>query len=252
MYNILLVDDESLIRHAIRSLENWEEWGFHFAYEASNGKNALKILEHSNVDLVLTDIKMPVMDGIEFLENAKKTNCEIPFIMLSAYNDFETVRKAFKLGAQDYIVKTKMDGASLISIFCSVLGEIPKAVAKKQHEGDNQVPLSDNQRRAIKMAIDYIHLNYMNPISLSVISEHCQLSIGYFCNFFSKEMGISFVEYLSNIRIKYAEELLKTTSMKVYQVAETVGFNSTEHFCRVFKKTTGKSPRIYKETADTN
>ena len=122
MHSVLLVDDEPFVRLSLASLRPWEEDGFSMRFEASNGREALAVLDaHPEIDMVLLDITMPVMDGIEFLrrvaagEGGKREN-PLAVIVLSAYDDFHLVRTAFTLGARDYVLKTEMEGESLLSL----------------------------------------------------------------------------------------------------------------------------------------
>ncbi|HUI70791.1 MAG TPA: helix-turn-helix domain-containing protein [Spirochaetia bacterium] len=114
MHSVLIVDDEPFVRLSIASMRAWEEDGYDLTHEASNGKEALDVLAaHPEIDLVLLDISMPVMDGIEFLRHRAGSGAAV--IVLSAYDDFHLVRTAFTLGAVDYVRKEEMEGDSLLS-----------------------------------------------------------------------------------------------------------------------------------------
>ena len=110
MNKILIVDDEPFIRTSIKSLCNWQDYGFSIDYEASNGKQAIDLIqENPEIIIVITDINMPVMDGLQLISEVRKLNKNIETFVLSAYNDYKLVREAFKLGARDYILKTELD-----------------------------------------------------------------------------------------------------------------------------------------------
>jgi two-component system response regulator YesN len=127
MYKIMLVEDEPIVRLAIKSLINWEEKGFYIEYEASNGKQALKLLEENpNIDIIVTDINMPIMDGLEFIFEVVKRKSETEIIVLSSYNDYDWVRKSFKFGVNDYILKTEMEPEGILDIVKSVASKIEK------------------------------------------------------------------------------------------------------------------------------
>lgn len=122
MHSVLLVDDEPFVRLSLASLRPWEEDGFSLRFEASNGREALAVLAaHPEIDMVLLDITMPVMDGIEFLRRLAAGEAGVredppAVIVLSAYDDFHLVRTAFTLGARDYVLKAEMEGESLLSL----------------------------------------------------------------------------------------------------------------------------------------
>ena len=127
MHSVLIVDDEPFVRLSLASMRAWEEDGFSLSYEASNGKEALEVLAaHPEIDIVLLDISMPVMDGIEFL---KRRGGRTPVvIVLSAYDNFHLVRTAFTLGALDYVRKEEMEGDSLLAVLKKTAAGIEKTV----------------------------------------------------------------------------------------------------------------------------
>lgn len=116
MYNLLIVDDEIISRLGISSLLNWEEEGFKLIDSVANGEEALDIMKCQPIDLVITDIKMPVMTGISLIQEAKKIGLESAFVVLSSYDDYSYVREALKLGAVDYILKLDLDKAHMLSV----------------------------------------------------------------------------------------------------------------------------------------
>lgn len=138
MYKIMLVEDEPIVRLAIKSLINWEEKGFVIENEASNGRQALKLLEENpNIDIIVTDINMPVMDGLEFISEVARSKMEPEIIVLSSYNDYDWVRKSFKLGVNDYILKTEMEPEGILEIVKGAAAKLEKRrktkASKKSH-----------------------------------------------------------------------------------------------------------------------
>lgn len=94
MYNLLLVDDEPLIKVAFQSAVEWGKNGFLLAATASNGQEALHIVEAQHIDAVITDLKMPGMDGLALIHELKKRSFTGPILVLSNYSDFDSVRTA--------------------------------------------------------------------------------------------------------------------------------------------------------------
>ncbi len=111
MIKVMIVDDEPFIRQGIRILINWEQYGFEICGEASNGYEAITLLENEEYDLIITDIRMPQMDGLELIAYTyKNISKEIRFILLSGFYDFEYAKKAIKYEVADYILKTCSTG----------------------------------------------------------------------------------------------------------------------------------------------
>lgn len=105
MLSVFLVDDEALIRRGLKKLIPWEQHGFQIAGEADNGLEALKQITSDNTDIVMVDMKMPVMDGLELCTLIKESYPGIKFIVLTAYDDFEYMRQSIRTGVTDYILK---------------------------------------------------------------------------------------------------------------------------------------------------
>lgn len=124
MYRVMIVDDEILARVGIKSLIPWKEHGLEIVGESDNGKKALALAKKLRPDIIITDIKMPVMDGIELVRAVKEEKLDTKFILLSAHDDFELVKQAMKLGVEDYILKLQMEADSLLQVLKSVCGSI--------------------------------------------------------------------------------------------------------------------------------
>lgn len=105
MLNVQIVDDEPIIRMGLSKLIGWEELGFEIACMAQNGKQALEQLELENVDLIITDIEMPVMNGLDFIKAVREKNRDVEIVILTAYDDFEYAKTAIRYGITQYILK---------------------------------------------------------------------------------------------------------------------------------------------------
>ncbi|MBP2000076.1 two-component system response regulator YesN [Paenibacillus shirakamiensis] len=139
MYKVMIVDDEMLARVGIKSLIRWEENGFTVVGEAENGKKAYDKLMVNPVDIVITDIKMPVMNGIELISNVRQHYPDIKFIVLSSFDDFDYVREALKNGAEDYFIKLQMEPDKL-------LDQLKKIAEKLDHEGIQKKQIAQHDR----------------------------------------------------------------------------------------------------------
>jgi two-component system, response regulator YesN len=116
MINVMIVEDEPFVRMGLRNIVDNNEIGFNVCAEASNGREALKLLSECHPDIILLDIKMPQMDGIEFLKEKKLLGDTTPVIVLSCHGEYEYVREAMKLGAKDYILKLSAKPHDLLSL----------------------------------------------------------------------------------------------------------------------------------------
>lgn len=137
MYKVVIVDDESIVRLAIKSMVNWQELGYNLAGTAGDGISALKIIEKYEADLVITDLKMPNMDGIELIKELKNRNFQGEVLVLSNYNDFMLVKEAMKLGIHDYILKITVKSEDFISLLKEIENKLDTKEKNKKLISDN-------------------------------------------------------------------------------------------------------------------
>jgi len=114
MYKVLFAEDEAVMRMAFSKMMDWDDTGFQLAAAVANGAEALAYIEENDVDILVTDLKMPVMDGLELIEALKEKGFRGVILVLSNYTDFELVRKALTRGAADYMLKLNIDGEALL------------------------------------------------------------------------------------------------------------------------------------------
>lgn len=149
--NVLIVDDEPIIRVGLRTLVDWEQYGFRLAGEASDGEEALeRMRSEPPVDIVITDIRMPRMDGLALLRELKESDADVGLLVLSCLDDFAYVKEAMKLGAQDYVLKPTMEPEELIRILESIRTRLHEERRAKREIAEWQEQLK--QSKAYRIA----------------------------------------------------------------------------------------------------
>ncbi|GKX32259.1 DNA-binding response regulator [Vallitalea longa] len=416
MIKMMIVDDEPLIRKGFTITIDWESYGIVIVGEAANGKEALVKIEKLEPDIIVTDIKMPIMDGIDLSKEITKKYSDIKIIILSGYNEFEYAQQILKTNACDYLLKP-VNVEELIKLVIKLKGEIIKHKEKKEiinkkdkliecykddikskilkdilipnysssndileqakfigldlegesycvfivkmdmevakgqryltkkqkdignlirdilqiynfkgficythynflacilvnnkelknayiqfyenlkdnlsksieekfcigvgticnniHEisdsyknakyvldnltflGKNSVVFYDNKdsninkyKKIVKVAIDYVYANYDRNITLAQVAEFVLISPNYFSKIFKEETNKNFIDWLNELRIHKAKNLLKDPLLKIYEVAEKVGYSDYKYFSYNFKKYTGISAKDYRE-----
>lgn len=123
-YRVMIVDDEPILRTGICHLCNWNEHGIEIVAQASNGQEALQYVDKVKPHVIITDIVMPVMDGIEFVKMMRKLHPEVKLVVLSSYSEFDYVREVFKYGVTDYLLKPKVSAAELVPLIQSLCGDM--------------------------------------------------------------------------------------------------------------------------------
>lgn len=142
---ILIVDDEQIMRNGLRYTIDWETYGFQIIDAVSNGKKALEVCKKEMPDIVLTDIRMPVLDGLELTKILQKEYPSIEIVILSAYDDFKYAQEAMSAGAREYVLKAELDCDSLLA----VLLRVKERILKKQ-SADKRIEVIDNNIEQLK------------------------------------------------------------------------------------------------------
>lgn len=143
MYKILIVDDEPFILEGLRHIIDWEEYDLEIMGEASYGTEALEIIDKNNIDILITDIRMPFMDGFELIRRIRERDLDIKIIILSGYDDFSYVKEAVQLGIENYILKP-MSKEELISTLAATRKKIENDLQKKIKLTEGSRVLRDN------------------------------------------------------------------------------------------------------------
>ena len=149
MISVLLVDDEILVKVGLKSLINWESQGFQIIAEAENGEQGVELCKKHHPDLIITDITMHPMDGLEMMREIKKFDSNVKFIVLSGYDEFQLVQQALRLGALDYQLKLHMSSESLSELLASVRPIFQNSSAKSSDE------ILDFQSRSV-LQLDFL------------------------------------------------------------------------------------------------
>jgi len=344
LIRLLIVDDEPFFVEGLKILIDWQLYGFNLVGCAYNGEQALDLIKELKPQVVLTDLRMPEIEGLELIRICvKEMQLNIKFIIISGYDDFEYAQKAMKFGVNHYVLKPidednliaalneikesldrETSGLLNISIDEPFLIRIVKAISENdtitiENEFDEiKIKLSSSQnyrvqaravlniilaeivkilhelgadtgeilddhpknhfddditfdqindliysfcsksaqkisevkrRQTKKLVTDiekYISQNYKENLSLKKLAQVFYLNPVYLGQLFSKHFNVFFNDYLTQKRIDEAKKLLRSTDLKVYEIAEMVGFPNVDYFISKFKKRTNSTPLKYR------
>ena len=234
---ILIIDDEPKIRNGLSNLltrrEGWEVAG---AYE--NAANALKYLAVNQVDVMITDIKMPEISGLELIARIRERDKKTAIIILSGYSNFQFAQRAIELGVSRYLTKP----TNPRELIC-VLEETEKKLGGKQEKEEDSGKIPN---LFVQKAADYIKLNYSEKISIKEIADQLYLSPNYLSELFKKHTGKTISEYLTDYRLEKACQLLDHAEYRVGDVSGMVGIHDGRYFSNMFKKKYGMTPTEYR------
>ena len=233
---ILVVDDEKIVRKGIITILKKGIPEAEIVGEASDGSDAFSIVRQYHPDIVITDVKMPTIDGMELIRLIHEYDTTIKIIVLSGYDDYTYVRQCMKNGALDYLLKP-VDKHELLSLLNLL----------SLDNADESAAMNANPNEIIDNAKNYIRKHYCDDISLTSVANYVHLNPSYFSNLFRVKTGTNFSSYLNNVRIARAKQLLLNPNIKMYEICEAVGFSDSASFNRSFKRAEGISPSKFRE-----
>lgn len=245
MYKMIIADDEHVVLKGISRTIPWQEYGICVAAAAEDGKSLVELALKHQPDIILTDIRMPEFDGLSALAKLKELLPDCEFLIMTAYEEFEYAKKAIELGVSGYIVKPVLK-SELVE---NVVGITKKLDAGRGQRGDIafEDELSRQEARtAIERALRYMRSHVERDASLLELAEYLHMNPSYFSRYFKEKTGKTFSETMQEIKVERGKELLETTSMKNYEIAERLGYRSAQHFSVLFKNLTGLTPQEYR------
>ena len=245
MLKVLIVDDEAVVRRGIVLGVDWASMGCIVVGEASNGEEGIVAAQQYSPNLIITDVRMPKMDGISMMQELRRRGSRAHVIMLTAYSDFDYARSALQFGADDYLLKPFQDKELVAAI---------ERIHRKEQEKSglsvsDELPLAKGDKsRYVLEAMEYISEHYAeSSINITEIAQHLGVSEGHLSHVFKKETKYTVVGYLTQYRIHMAMKLLRDSRCKVYEVAGMVGYKDVAYFGSTFKKLTGLAPSEYQD-----
>lgn len=348
MKTVVIVDDEYIVVQGIQAMIDRNKMDFEVVGNAYDGIEGLRVILEKKPDLVITDIRMPGMDGLSLVEAAKEELPDTIFVIISGYQEFEYARRALQLGIKGYIdkpitiakVKETMEMAEkllkqaqatknksgreiLKKEYQTLSGELMKNIAagstqegrtllektlqvlkeytvsleefkeesykliclamgiffesRSEKKEDQHFPSFQNvenmesyeevvefaealfksmfqkmevykmgsMHRTVEKLLEYINENYNRDIGLTELADKVFMNPAYLSILFKDEVGMSYIKYLTKIRMEHAKRLLME-GKKVVEVSELVGYSNYRYFCDVFKKNEGTTPNEYK------
>ena len=252
---ILIVDDEPRTRQGLqRTLESWNNGEFTILI-AESGEDVLRISEERKIHILLSDIRMPEMTGLQLLKTMKEKGLSPVVIVISAYSEFEYAKEALKLGVVNYLLKPIGKKKLLEAVEDAVkimekqvrAGLIERVVDQKIVDASNKM---DSTRDTIRKAISYIDEHLHEEFTLKDVAARVHLNPSYFSVLFKEQVNLNFSEYVTRRRIQRAKELVISTTLPINEIAEEVGYKTAKYFIKIFKEIEGMTPSAYRKTGN--
>ena len=237
---LLIADDEDPIRNGIAKYIQLHTDRFDKIYLAANGRDALDTIFRAKPDIMFLDVQMPMMTGIEVMQEARRADA-LPYTMiLSAYEEFKYCQQALRLGAREYLLKP---------VRSSGLLQMANRAADELFGGEEEIQIDSAEEKnvLVELAREYVEEHYYENLMLTDVAQKAGISAGYLSTLFQRQLSRGFVDYLNEIRIEHACAYLRQNYLKTYEIAYKVGFRDEKYFSRVFKKIKGLSPSEYRK-----
>ncbi len=331
---MLIIEDDEACVFILQHFRCFKKLGFEITKVVSNGKEALEAIEEERYDLILADISMPIINGVEFAEIIRSKKDHTRIIFMSTYQDFDYAKKAIKVGALDYLIKPVKENElskllaevglelqkqwgqedylkaeAIHSLYEALLSDTNAVlnIIKKLKEITSEWVEDEEKKGILKQILEMIWLMlcqdfkwirgfknfkfefigediwiqvdfYLNQIEEVVrifslnkldvtlnhiclvavehidkknifdrVAEEVQLNKDYIGKLFKRKVKVTFNQYLTFIKMEYAKSLIINTNLRVYEISERLGYESTDYFTKLFKAGVGMTPIKFKE-----
>ncbi len=242
MNSILIVDDEKWVRSALKWTVEQTGLPVKVAGQCANGLEALDWLKSNHADLVLADITMPIMNGLVFLEQLRLAGNEQDVIFITVNEDFCCVQQALRGGAIDYLLKPVEEGPLTVCL--------KKWLSRKQKLAKSQetpVLVEFGQLSPVEQVLKYIESLPPGQVTLAEAAKHVHMNPSYLSQLFKQQTGTNFIDYVTQIRLKEAKRLLSSTTLRISEIAERLGYSDLAYFTNMFKKAFQTTPSEYRK-----
>lgn len=242
MRTLLIVDDELLIADGLCELLARSFSGRLNVLCRYSAAAALQVAQEQPVDILLTDINMPNVTGLELHRSMQALHPSCLVIYLTGYSDFEYARTALDQHAYAYILKGEGD-----DVVISIVEQALSQLSGPEPEIGSDSETEDDGKDRIRFLQDYIRNHLNEDLSLNRLAEFSHLHPVYLSRVFKEITGITVGDFINRTRLEKVESLLKTSRLTVLEISRKLGFATDNYFCRWFRKQTGMSPHQYRE-----
>lgn len=252
MIKVMICDDEVFIRNILSVNFPWKKYGLTVQSLEINGIDGFKSFCVNPVDIIITDIRMPLMSGIEMSRKIREIDKRVEIIFLSSYDEFEYARSAIEVGACDFVLKPIRD---------EELGKALKRAVERLREKDgiknpelSEIEQGGQEEKAASIQIineinKYIERNLNKRLTIKEISEVFHYSPNYLGHIYRENMGMHFGEYVIKCKMESAAKLLRVQHNQIGDVAAALGYEHMTHFIRHFKSYWGVTPNMYRNSS---
>ena len=236
MWKVLAADDEPFVIEGIRDMIPWNELGYELVDTRKNGQEIINCIPNLQPDLVILDIKMPIMGGIEAAKIISENWPDIVIIFMTAYSEFQYAKKAIEYGVRSYVVKH------------NVLEELPVVLEKMNILLQNKYGRErwEGEESLIEKILEYINSNYQRKLTLDEVADFVHMNRSYLSRVYKKKTGENLFDTINRKRVEVAKKYIREGNRKMWEIGAMVGVDDAAHFSKMFKRFTGYSPQEWR------
>ncbi|WP_069998340.1 response regulator transcription factor [Cellulosilyticum sp. I15G10I2] len=248
MYKVLIIDDEHFIRAGMQSIIPWHQYGCEIAGEAENGEEGIDKIIKLKPDIIFADIRMPKKNGLDMIAEVKSINKDMQIIILTGHREFEYAQEAVKLGVLRFLLKPSKMSEIKETVEQAVsnldlIASCPSRRVTPMKEGQTE---KEKPQFIVNKALDYINRYYNTKLDLQTVADALYVSTWHLCKLLKKQTGDNFIDIVNRVRIEKAKTLLLQSTLRVYEIAEEVGYVDAAYFSKTFKKFVRVTPNEYR------
>ena len=256
MYKLLIAEDEAIIRNGIARAIDWPRLGFEVCGVAEDGLEALEMIRRLEPEVLVTDIKMPGMTGLELMHALNEENRHIQTVILTGYADFGYAREAIKERAFGYVLKMDVmeELSPLMARLKAEMDRLRRPVPEEQLAAirentvkSTQAILDGLRGEPIEQAVEYVLGHFAERLRMEEVAKRFFMSPAYFSRTFKQKTGEGFSEMVTRLRMQWAKSILENSSMRVADVARAAGYTDLKYFTGQFRRAFGKTPSQCRE-----
>lgn len=242
-YTIMIIDDEPWTLIWLQKLFDRPEEGFRVTAAERNPTAALAVIEANPPDVVITDIRMLEINGIELIRYLRDRGIDSKVAIVSGLTEFEYARDAIRYDVFDYLLKPVDEEQADV-----LLTHLMESFSCRESEPSESAQEEDEEDSAFSQMLAYIDKNYTSRLYLKDLAEAYHFNANYCCTLFQTQTGMTFSHYIISKRMEKASRLLETKDLSVGRIAELVGYNDYFYFNKLFKKKIGVTPAEFRRT----
>ena len=235
---ILIVDDEPYMVDYLRKLVDWNAYGFENVYTAGGGSMARDMLDKYQPELLITDIRMPKISGLDLCRHIFEKKYPTKVMILSGYGEFEYAKQAIQYGVSEYLLKP---------ILKDEFEEILEKMLERHFATQKEQQEKEKTGDVIFEVENYIKENIESDLSLELLASVVHLNPSYLSRYFKESTGENLSNYVTRCKMEKAAWLLDNTEQKINEIMLQLGYQKSQHFAKIFREQYGVSPKEYKK-----